>query len=243
MGTMAVEIINQKKKLLDDLWVILPGHNEENNIKDVLLSVKKYAKNIVFVDDGSTDSTYKISTSMDIIVLSHITNLGKGSALRTGCDFALKNGAKYIVVMDSDGQHRPEEIKLFIDKFLEGYDVVFGCRKFNKDMPFVMKTGNYGLHKFSSLFFKVDVKDTQSGYRAFTSSAYEQIRWLSSDYSMESEMIARLHKKNLKYCSVNISTIYLDDYKGTTVINGVIILTNMFLWKLFGLADNKIEEL
>ena len=236
-------MVADSKRKIDGLWIVLPGHNEEKNIASVLYKVKRYSENVVFVDDGSTDRTYDIAISSGINVLSHITNLGKGCALRTGCDFALRNGAQYIVVMDSDGQHDPDEIINFLAKLKEGADVVVGCRRLNKNMPLAMKIGNYGLFKISSLFFDVNVKDTQSGYRAFTSEAYKKLRWTSSDYSMESEMIARISKTKLNYETVPISTIYLDDYKGTTVINGIIIATNLILWKVLGLKDNSIDDI
>ncbi len=229
-----------KNKFKSGVWIVLPGHNEEKNLAPVLHRVKRYADNVIFVDDGSTDSTYDVAVSSGVIVLKHISNLGKGGALRTGCDYALSQGAEKIIVMDSDGQHDPDEVSDFLKKLNSGADVVVGCRRLNGNMPFVMKIGNYGLFKIASLLFKVDIKDTQSGYRAFTSDAYKKIRWVSSDYSMESEMIARISKTGLSYTTVPIKTIYLDNYKGTTVINGIIITFNMALWKIFGLPDNSV---
>ena len=230
-----------ENKLSDDVWIILPGHNEEEQLTPLLEEVSKIANNVVFVDDGSTDKTYDVASSAGVVVLRHITNLGKGGALRTGCDYAVLKGAKKIIVMDSDGQHDPEEISKFIEKLNSGFDVIVGCRKWNSSMPMMMRFGNYGLHKISSVMFNVDVKDTQSGYRAFTSEAYRKIRWASNDYSMESEMLARLHKHNLNYSTVDIKTIYHNTYKGTTVMNGIRIAYNMLLWKVFGLKDSEIE--
>ncbi len=222
--------------------VVLPGHNEEEHISSVLSSVRKHVDDVIFVDDGSKDGTLEIAKRSRATVLHHITNLGKGAALRTGCDYAVKNGADIIVVMDSDGQHDPSEIPNFLKSISEGNDVVIGCRKWNSEMPLMMKVGNYGLYKISSFFFKVDAKDTQSGYRAFTREAYEKIRWSSNDYSMESEMIARISSSGLRCSTIPIKTIYHDDYKGTTVINGIIIAFNMILWRIFGTADNKEKD-
>lgn len=227
--------MKQQMRLPDDVWVILPGHNEEKNLAPVLKHVKQYACNVVFVDDGSKDSTYDVAVENDVIVLQHITNLGKGAALKTGCDYAVKQGAKYLIVMDSDGQHDPDELHLFYTELKEGTEVVVGCRKWNEHMPFMMKLGNFGLHKISAIFYKVDIPDTQSGYRAFTRSAYKKIRWDANDYAMESEMIARIYQNKLKYAVISIRTIYLDDYKGTTLLHGIKIAFNMLFWKVFGL--------
>ena len=72
----------------------------------------------------------------------------------------------------------------------------------------------------------------QSGYRAMTSEAYQKIKWKSTNYSVESEMIANAGRQRLKYKEITIKTIYSDKYKGTTVIDGVKIVLNMIWWKI-----------
>lgn len=228
---------------LSDFWVVLPGHNEEKRLKPVLEDVKKYCKNIIFVDDGSKDKTYDIACSVKgVTVLSHITNFGKGAALKTGCDFALQHGAKYIAVMDSDGQHEPVDLLKFEAELKKNKDIVFGCRPWDQTMPFVMKAGNFGLHMAIKLFFGFDILDTQSGFRAFTSEAYKKVRWESNDYSMESEMIVRASKHKLNYSKFSIRTIYHDDYKGTTVMVGLKIGLNILFWRIFGLANQQSDS-
>ena len=75
--------------------------------------------------------------------------------------------------------------------------------------------------------------DTQCGFRAFTAEAYRKIRWKSHDYSMESEMISLAGKARLRYKELPIRTVYLDNYKGTTVPDGLRIVANMIIWKIF----------
>ena len=108
----------------EDVWVIVPAYNEGKNIGKVIDELKDYVSNVVVVDDGSKDDTYSVASRKKVIVLKHIVNLGKGGAVKTGCDFALKNGAKYIILIDSDGQHKPSDIPRFLKK-LEYDDVVF----------------------------------------------------------------------------------------------------------------------
>lgn len=214
-----------------DFWVVIPAFNEANRIEKVIDDVKKYTKNIVVVDDGSSDNTYDVSKKKGAIVLKHIINLGKGSAAKTGCEFALKKGAKKIILIDADGQHDPDEIPGFLEG-LEGYDIVFGYRKFNKAMPFVFKFGNKIINFAVKMLYNMNLKDTQSGYRAFTADAYRKIRWRASNYFMESEMIANAGKRRLRYKEIPIKTIYADKHKGTTVFDGIKIVINMFLWRL-----------
>jgi len=215
-----------------DFWVIIPAYNEEKHVGKVIEEVKKYARNIVLVDDGSKDKTSEIGRNKKVIVLRHVVNLGKGAALKTGCDFALLKGAKQIIAIDADGQHEPKEIPNFL-KSLGGVDIVFGYRKFSQQMPFVLKLGNKSINTATKMLYGINLKDTQSGYRAFTADAYRKIRWKATDYSMESEMIANTGKNKLKYAEIPIQTIYSDKYKGTTVLDGFKIVFNMIKWRLF----------
>lgn len=217
--------------MMNKLFVVIPAHNESERILDVINKVKKYTNNIIVVDDGSTDNTFNIVTNLNVKLLKHIVNLGKGSALRTGCDYAIKLGAEQIIVLDADGQHKPEDIPMFI-KALEGYDIVFGSRTMNNNMPLILKMGNKFISLLILFLYNVKLFDTQSGYRAFTNNAYKKIRWNANDYSMESEMIANVGKYKLKYNEIIIDTIYHDKYKGTTAIDGVKVVSNLLWWKL-----------
>ncbi|MBS3097665.1 glycosyltransferase family 2 protein [Candidatus Woesearchaeota archaeon] len=214
-----------------NVWVIIPAYNEEKRISEVIKKIKKYANKVVVIDDGSKDKTYDAAKRLNVIALKHIVNLGKGAALKTGCDFALKRGAEAFIAIDADAQHDPDEIPKFI-KNLNRYDIIFGCRKKRETMPLVLKFGNWFIHAVTKILYKTDIKDTQCGYRAFTKKAYEKIRWKASDYSMESEMVANAGKNKLKYTEVPIQTFYLNKYKGTTILDGVKIVFNMIWWRL-----------
>lgn len=218
-----------------NIYVVVPAYNEEKNIAEVLRDIGSYVKKIIVIDDGSSDRTSDVARNIDpdIFVIKHEINLGKGAAMKTGCEAAVSSGADYIVVIDSDGQHEGKDMIKMIDNLIENkLDIVFGERKFNANMPFMMKVGNILLTFFVKMFSNIDLSDTQCGLRAFTALAYEKIKWRESGYSVETEMIINAGKNNLKYGSTLIQTIYKDKYKGTTIIDGVIILFNMFKWKL-----------
>ncbi len=211
--------------------VIIPAWNEEKYIEQVVKKVKKIHSSVLVVDDGSTDKTTKLAKKAGAIVLTQKRNKGKGAAARKGCDYALKNGFDTIILMDADGQHLPKDIPRFI-KALKGKDMVFGCREKNKYAPWVLTIGNWGLTILTRILFGMNIKDTQSGFRAFTTKAYKQLRWKSNDYGMESEMIFRA--KGLDYTEIEIKRIYLDRTKGTSPIHGFRILKQMIAWKLKG---------
>ncbi|MFA4818124.1 MAG: glycosyltransferase family 2 protein [Parcubacteria group bacterium] len=222
-------------KQLKDFFVIVPAYNEEKNIREVLQKIVLYTNNIIVVDDGSIDDTYEIAKKVDsnIIVLKHKINLGKGAALKTGCEAALIRGANILALIDSDGQHLPEDMMKLVEKLIEKkLDIVFGERTFNDDMPFMMKMGNQLLTFTIKLFSKINLSDTQCGLRVLTSDAYKKIKWQEQNYSVETEMIINAGKYDMKYESVGIKTIYKDKYKGTTIIDGIIILINLLKWKI-----------
>jgi glycosyltransferase involved in cell wall biosynthesis len=212
--------------------VIIPGYNEEKHIQNVIKDVQKITNNIIVVDDGSSDNTAQLAQELGVIVLQHSVNLGKGAALKTGCDYAYKKGAQNIIVLDADGQHDPQEIPHFLTA-LENHDIVFGKRRTSKSMPAVFRLGNQGISQILKILYGLKVEDSQCGYRAFTANAYRKMRWTVTDYFMETEMIVKAGKHKLKHTQVSIETIYADKYKGTTVVDGMKIVLKMVGWRFF----------
>ena len=212
--------------------IVIPAYNEGKTIFEVINKTQKYASHIIVVDDGSQDNTSTEASKAGAVVLRHKVNLGKGAALKTGCDYAVRREAQKIITMDADGQHDPKEIPVFLSA-LEHYDVVFGSRKTPKSMPAVFKFGNKVITKSLQILYGVTVEDSQCGYRSFRSTAYPSIRWEATDYYVETEMAIRTGKKKMKHTTVPIETIYADKYKGTTVLDGVTIVAKMMGWKLW----------
>lgn len=215
-----------------NIFVVIPGFNEGKRIRDVIEKTKRYSQNIIVVDDGSTDTTYEEAEASGVHVLKHIINLGKGAALKTGSAYAIEKGADALIYMDSDGQHKPEDIPTLINA-LEGKDIVFTYRDIkSKDMPLTKKVGNLGLNFILKALFHIHVNDSQSGYKILTTKTYKQMNLASNDYLIESEMVAKTGKLHLRFTQIPIHTVYQDKYKGTTVIDGVGIGLRMLWWKI-----------
>lgn len=213
--------------------VIIPAYNEGKTIAEIISKTKQYIPNIIVVDDGSKDDTSLKAKNSGAIIMKHKVNLGKGAALKTGCDYALQLGAQKIVVMDADGQHQPQDIPLFLQN-LNHHDIVFGCRKVPHSMPLVLRFGNKTISRMLQLLYNIRVEDSQCGYRAFTADAYSKIRWETRDYYVETEMAIKAGKKRLRSTAISIETIYADKYKGTTILDGVLIVAKMMGGKLWG---------
>jgi len=213
------------------VFAVIPAYNEEKYISKIIKETKKYVDKVIVVDDGSKDKSVSMARRSKAVVLTHLVNLGKGAALKTGCDYAIKSNASLIIAIDADAQHDPKEIPSFL-KGLKNHEIVLGYRKLNRKMPSVLKFGNWFINKTIRFLYDIKIRDSQCGYRAFTAKAYKKLRWKASDYSMESEMIAKMGKYKLSYAEIPITTIYSDKYKGTTVLDGIKIVFNLLVWKL-----------
>lgn len=215
------------------LYAIIPMYNEEGTVGKVVKETLKYVDKVIAVDDGSKDKCYDEAKKAGAIVVKHIINMGLGFTLATGCEKAVSMGAKILVTIDSDGQHDPKEIPKLLKVLKdEKLDIVFGSRPISDKMPVVKKIGNWGIYTGSKRMFSIDVKDTQSGLRMFKSSAYQKIKWRSSRYAVSSEIVMNTGKAKLKYKEVPIKTIYNDNFKGTTIFDGMKIFLNMIWWRL-----------
>src|SRR5438309_1840198 len=146
--------------------VVVPAYNEGDRISEVLTQLVKTKLPIIVVDDGSKDSTFAKTSKFKVIAIQHKVNLGKGAALKTGVQAAFNLGAESVIIMDSDGQHKVEDLSKFSELIKSGkYDVVIGSRNLSYGVPLIRYLGN----KFASLLvkflFDIYVSDLLCGYR------------------------------------------------------------------------------
>ena len=121
---------------------IIPAYNEENAILHVVNCVKKYS-DVMVVDDGSTDETSALAKNTGSKVLKHNKNIGKGAAIKTGLESAIKDDYDLIVLLDGDGQHDPRCIPLLLEG-MDGVDLLIGSRFLNmapQNMPLQRQIG------------------------------------------------------------------------------------------------------
>ena len=213
-----------------DFFVVIPAYNEASRIGKVIEGVKKFTRNILVVDDGSKDKTSEIAEKAGVKVLRHRLNLGKGATMKTGVEAAFDLGAEAIILLDADGQHDPKHLPEFIKKIDEGHDIVFGSRNLSFGVPLIRYLGNKFGSVLISLLFGIYRSDLLCGYIAFTKKAYQKIKWDSSCYGVETEIVARTGKNKLKYTEIPIETIYKDKYKGVTIFDAIGILFNIPRW-------------
>lgn len=216
------------------IFCIIPAYNEEKTIVEVINSVKPLVDKVVVVDDGSTGSTFKLAKAQDVAVLHHIINRGQGAALKTGTEYALKNGADIIIHFDADGQFLVNDIKNVIEPIKTRVaDIIFGSRFLSKqsDIPFVKKNAILPLAKFvNRIFFGIKMTDPQSGFRAMSAHAAKQIDWQQDRMAHCSEILFTANKSGLKIKEVPITIIYYSF--GQRFSGGFKILKDLFLARL-----------
>lgn len=189
---------------------VIPAYQESRAIDRVITITRKYCAHVVVVDDGSTDNTGKIAEANGATVLRHPTNLGKGAALRTGFNYAIKKQYDVVITLDGDLQHNPHSIPRFLDKVKQGYDIIVGSRykTQSEDMPFARKLSNLITTTVLRVIFKVPVTDSQSGYRAFKKRVLETIPVRDNGFAAETEILIDAQRAGFLISEVPIATSY-----------------------------------
>jgi glycosyltransferase involved in cell wall biosynthesis len=213
-------------------FVVIPVYNEGERLGALLRELGRVVplERVVVVDDGSRPRVDAAALG-GARLLRHAVNLGKGMALRTGCEHALRRGAGAIVLMDGDGQHEPRDIPRLLTA-LEEVDIAFGSRDLGWKVPWVRLFGNRVLNRWTNVLFDLDLHDIWCGFRAFRAEAFPALAWNASDYAVDVEMAVRAGRARLRRREVAIGAIYHDAYKGVTVVDGLRLLVQLAAWRL-----------
>ncbi|MBO5150684.1 MAG: glycosyltransferase family 2 protein [Methanobrevibacter sp.] len=206
-------------------YVVLPAYNEATRIKPVLEDIARKGYNMVIVNDGSSDNTLEVIKQVKkefpdkIHIFSLMINRGVGIATQTGFEAVLKYNPKYVVSMDSDGQHSADDLDEVIKPLVSGEaQAVIGVRPF-EDMPRTRSFANSIMNLLTRIFYGVDVSDSQTGFRAITIDALDKISINATGYLISSEFIREINDNNIPFAEVPIQTIYTPETqaKGTNV--------------------------
>jgi len=189
---------------------VLAAYNEEKSIAKVILTTEKLVDKIIVVDDGSRDLTGDIAKRLGVAVLTHESNRGKGAALRSGIDLAKKEGFDILVTLDSDSQHDPKEIPLVVEPILQGNaDLVIGVRPMDSGvMPRERIVGNKLFDAMSNQKSGEKLHDTQSGFRAYSASALDKIKFVENGMAIESQTLLDAVNAGLRIKEIPVSTTY-----------------------------------
>lgn len=205
---------------------VIPAFNEEVAIGSVVLLTGEHVDEVIVVDDGSADRTAQVAEMAGARVIRHHRNLGKGAALKTGFEAA---DADVIVTLDADAQHNPAEIPKLVEPILRGEaDVVNGSRYLHgrdENTPRYRRVGQKILDRATNISTGLDITDTQSGFRAFSSASIPHFRFRDPGFVVESEMLADAAEAGLRIVEVEVGVRY--DVDGSTrnpISHGVSVL-------------------
>lgn len=195
----------------DTTFIVMPAFNEAPAIQEAIREVVESGfRHVIVVDDGSDDDTYERARAMPgVVALRHSLNRGKGAAVRTGIEAAKLLGAETVVTMDADGQHNPREIAAMLELIEQAYDVVLGSRLKNpKGMPLHKIAANLVGNCATWVLYGLWVTDSQSGLRAYSRRAIDQIDTRTDRYEYDTEVIREIKRHGLKFTEFPIEVRY-----------------------------------
>lgn len=221
--------------------IVIPSLEPDNKLINLVSSIQQYNSDwsVVVVNDGSSEkysSIYEtIENEYQYVVLKHSVNKGKGAAIKTAINDILKNkpDVRYVITIDSDGQHTMEDMIKCIEAAKKNPDsLVFGVREFNKDVPFRSKFGNILTRNIVRMITGIKLSDTQTGLRVIPVKFLETLLLIPGDrFEYETNMILESKKNKWEIYSQPIETVYLEhnDSSHFRVIKDSIAIYSTFL--------------
>jgi len=238
--------------------VLIPTYNNERTLKRVVDGVLQYTNNIIIINDGATDSTTQILEGYSQLTQIAVPqNKGKGHALRLGFNKAISLDYHYAITIDSDGQHFPEDIKVFIEALEDAENknlLLIGAR--NMDQEGVPGKSSFG-NKFSNFWFwfetGIKLTDTQSGFRLYPLNTIKKLKFYTNKFEFEIEVIVKAAWNDVSVQNVPIQVLYdenervshfrpFKDFTRISILNTWLVLITIFYIqprKLFRKLKNK----
>ncbi|MBD3296523.1 MAG: glycosyltransferase [Candidatus Omnitrophica bacterium] len=199
---------------IDNTIAVIPSYNEVRTIGEVVSTISDMGMTVLVIDDGSVDNTERVALDAGAMVIRHKKNRGKGYSVREGLKHVInKTKFEWMVLMDGDGQHHPEDILSLMGAVADDEaDMVIGNRMLEtKNMPPL----RFWTNKFTSWVVSgicgQIVPDTQCGYRLIRVEVLRDVYLMTEKYDIESEMLIQAARKGVKITSARIQTIYGDE--------------------------------
>jgi glycosyltransferase involved in cell wall biosynthesis len=213
--TVSGETDNESNKKRQVIIAIIPAYNESETIGKVVTETNKYVSYVIVVDDGSTDNTSEVATSMNARVVRNKHNTGKGAALKRGFIECLKYHPDIVITLDADGQHDPGEIPRLLQPIEnEEADIVIGSRYGGthvtfQSIPRYRRIGLSFIDFMNRNLAHSRIKDTQSGFRIYARSVLSIMsQYSSTGFGAETEQLATAELHGLRIVELPISIRY-----------------------------------
>lgn len=192
---------------------VIPGYLEEKHIGDVARRTLQQLDHVLVIDDGSPDATAENARQAGAEVIVHEQNRGKGESIKTGLRHWLERGFAYVIILDADGQHLPEEIERFLAAAAAtSAGLLIGTRMNDvRDMPLLRRRVNRYMSRKISLLCGQEIPDTQCGFRMVHRSVIPELLGGADRFDYETEMLILTSRKGCRIVSVPITTVYSDE--------------------------------
>lgn len=195
------------------IWCAIPVYNNSSTLRAVAEGcLALLPGHVVVVDDGSTDADIpSLLSGLEVTLLRHGVNRGKGAAILTASRFIEEQGGVHMITIDADGQHDPSDMSAFIPELLENEDIlIVGARDFLSS-PNVPASSRFG-RKFANFWLRVEagvaVSDCQSGFRSYPVRHLNRLKFRGVRYDFEAEVLARASWAGIEIKDVPISVSY-----------------------------------
>ena len=193
------------------ICAVIPTYNNGGTVAVVVRRVLQQGLPVIVVDDGSTDGTQDALKGLDIKILRHSQNRGKGIALRTGLEEARRLGYRQALTIDADGQHDPSDIPALVAAAAPR-TLVVGSRNIAAEG---MSSGSTFANRFSNFWFTLQtahkLPDTQTGFRIYPLEGLPSLRLLTARYEAELTLLVFSAWKGLKLVPVPVKVYYPED--------------------------------
>jgi len=219
---------------LDKLFIVVPAKNEQNRIGKVLDTLQELGfKNVVVVNDGSDDDTCTIAKSYsNVTLLTHVINLGPGASTLTGIKHAVSKNAEYVLTIDADNQHNPNDIAPLVETLISNEaDMAIGSRFLKtNNIPFLRIFYNKFGNIISFLLTGMYLTDSQSGMKVMNRKFASELNIDFNGFEFCIEIIKNASELNAKVVEYPIDVSYTTDTlnKGQNLSNGFSMLAKLF---------------
>jgi glycosyltransferase involved in cell wall biosynthesis len=202
-----------EKDVRSQTAAVIPAYQDEKHIGDIVRRTRERLEHVLVVDDGSTDQTAQRAREAGAEVIVHNQNRGKGDAIKTGLAYWSDREITWVSLLDSDGQHLPEEIDRFLKAAASSTQPTFliGNRMNNvSGMPFIRRVVNRYMSKQISRLCGQEIPDTQCGFRMLNRQLVPELLGGGDRFDYDTEVLIVASRKGYRIESVPITTVYTD---------------------------------
>ncbi|MCX7848431.1 MAG: glycosyltransferase family 2 protein [bacterium] len=203
-------LLSRRRQTATDLVALIPAYQAEQKIMDVVTRTRRHVSRCIVVDDGSRDRTGELARRAGAEVITHVSNRGKGAAIRSGLTYLRNEEFTYCILLDADGQHEPHEIPKLVEAAKRTHaDIVCGTRMGNpQGMPWLRRMTNRIMSRLTSWLCGIRLSDTQCGFRLLSKHAVSLIELRKDKFEVETEILVEAARHGLVVTETPVASIY-----------------------------------